>query len=491
MSSTRKALGDFQTPLDLARGVVERLRARAPFTTVLEPTCGKGAFLQAAAEGAVGVQRLLGLEIQAVHLAEAATRLTGAPVELREGDLFTVDLAEWVGERPGELLVVGNPPWVTAAELGAMGIPRPTCSKPTGLGGLESLTGRSNFDLAEAVWLKLIEELTYARPTIALLCKQSVARRVLGWCRQCEVPMAGAQFIPINGKRWFGIAAECGLFVIDVAGEVGPYSYDVFEGLTDRVAVRTVGFRGDQLVPDLARFESVAAFGGQCPAVWRQGLKHDAADVMELEVHGAGWTDRAGRPIDLDPHTVYPLAKGGDVYHGRVLSKAVVVPQKSLGLDTTHLRETAPRTWAYLNGCRARLDRRRSRIYQGRLKALLARLDSETRTVPAIIVLDDSERRLRSGQLARLKLQRTVPMKGYWLPITALIGGRRGLWNAYVLEPAGQDAGKDLMRAGRREVQILHSESERAFVRGTVRDGERVVSSGLHRLVPNQLVRAE
>ena len=34
-------------------------------------------------------------------------------------------------------------------------------------------------------------------------------------------------------------------------------------------------------------------------------------------------------------------------------------------------------------------------------------------------------------------------------------------------------------------------ESERAFVRGTLRDGDRVVTTGLHRLVPGQRVRVE
>ncbi len=45
--------------------------------------------------------------------------------------------------------------------------------------GLDAMTGGSNFDLAEAVWIKLIRELASERPTIALLCKTSVARALL------------------------------------------------------------------------------------------------------------------------------------------------------------------------------------------------------------------------------------------------------------------------------------------------------------------------
>ena len=40
----------------------------------------------------------------------------------------------------------------------------------------------------------------------------------------------------------------------------------------------------------------------------------------------------------------------------------------------------------------------------------------------------------------------------------------------------------------RRQLEVLHAESDRAFVRGTLRDGETVVAMGLHRLVPGLVV---
>ena len=41
----------------------------------------------------------------------------------------------------------------------------------------------------------------------------------------------------------------------------------------------------------------------------------------------------------------------------------------------------------------------------------------------------------------------------------------------------------------RRELEIVHQEADRVFARGTLSDGEMVVVEGLHRLVPDQLVR--
>ena len=40
-----------------------------------------------------------------------------------------------------------------------------------------------------------------------------------------------------------------------------------------------------------------------------------------------------------------------------------------------------------------------------------------------------------------------------------------------------------------RSVEVLHQESDRVLVRGTIKEGDRIVSSGIHRLVPGQVVR--
>jgi RND family efflux transporter MFP subunit len=126
-------------------------------------------------------------------------------------------------------------------------------------------------------------------------------------------------------------------------------------------------------------------------------------------------------------------------------------------------------------------------IRDARLRTLLSEIDSSTRTVTAIFELGSAPRVPRVGQLARLKMVRRTKASGFWLPITALAEGRRGLWSAYSLEPDGPD--ETVRKVGLRELQLLHSEEDRAFVRGTLRDGDVVVQSGLHRLVPGQSVR--
>lgn len=125
--------------------------------------------------------------------------------------------------------------------------------------------------------------------------------------------------------------------------------------------------------------------------------------------------------------------------------------------------------------------------HEAKLRTLLSEIDSSTRTVAVIFELGSVPRTTRVGDLARLKMVWRTKASGFWLPITALAEGRRGLWSAYALEPDGPD--ETVRKVSLRELQLLHSEEDRAFVRGTLRDGDVVVASGLHRLAPGQWVR--
>jgi len=118
------------------------------------------------------------------------------------------------------------------------------------------------------------------------------------------------------------------------------------------------------------------------------------------------------------------------------------------------------------------------------LRAVLPVRERGTRSVDAIFTLHTELDGIRSGDLARLEIERRIEEAGTWLPTSALTEGRRGLWAVYVApgEP-GQTT-----RLERRDVELLHQEGERAFVRGTLEAGERVVLEGLHRLVTDQEV---
>ena len=351
--------GDFQTPLELATRIASLLGAE-DFPRVLEPTCGRGTFLEAVRGPD---QERIGIEVQAEH-ARAAARFG----TVLERNVFTTDLGDelpWTST--GRLLVVGNPPWVTNADLTRFGSANiPAKSNLTGLRGLEARTGSANFDIAEYIWIKLIRELAPQQPTIALLCKTQVARTVLAHCAALDLPVDGGRLYPVDSMRWFGAAVDAGLFVLDVRPGARDYTCEVRDGLGSRPGGRRFGVVDGRLVSDVDGYAATRAADGSCSHVWRQGIKHDATQVMELVDTGGTPHTKSGSVVDVEDEFLFPLLKSTDVFRDRTTAatKWMVVPQRSLaaGVDPS----LGPKLWAYLCAHASVLDGRRSSIYRNR-----------------------------------------------------------------------------------------------------------------------------
>ena len=373
---TRKDLGDFQTPPGL---VAQVLAALGPtiggrFPRVLEPTCGRGHFLAGLLGRPDPPREIRGFEIQPAY-AEAARSVAAAHPGVRlvveAADAFRVDFGRdvpWV--EPGPLLVVGNLPWVTAAGLGASGgLNGPGRSNVRRLRGIDAMTGESNFDISEALWLKLIRELAPERPTIALLCKSAVARAVLRGIEAADLPVTSATLWRVDAHRWFGASVDACLFRVEVGPGPKATEAPVYAHLAAAGPESSLGLGRGALIADVDAHRRSAFADGSCPIAWRQGIKHDAADVMEL-AHGPDGRPRnkRGEVVDVEDEYVYPLLKGADLA-GPARPRprrSVLVPQRRLGEDTRDLARTAPRLWAYLVAHAADFERRKSSIYRGR-----------------------------------------------------------------------------------------------------------------------------
>ncbi len=118
-----------------------------------------------------------------------------------------------------------------------------------------------------------------------------------------------------------------------------------------------------------------------------------------------------------------------------------------------------------------------------RLLALRPDLVSGTRTVPALFALEGTNV-LPFGEVVELSVPRDVPADGAWVPLSALSEGPKGLWQ--VLTVIEADGGA--LQVGREAVDILHVSGSRAFVRGTLADGTRIIIAGSNRVVPGEPV---
>lgn len=134
----------------------------------------------------------------------------------------------------------------------------------------------------------------------------------------------------------------------------------------------------------------------------------------------------------------------------------------------------------------------REHTISARLRAVLPVRALGQRTVDALFTLSEPPARLHPGELVELELTEWIPQPGLWLPLAALAEGSRGLWNVYVAEsftPASLTQLNADHRLAARPVEILYQDGDRVFVRGPLRSGDRIVATGLQRVVPGQPVR--
>ncbi len=316
---------------------------------------------------------LLGIEIQPRHVGEARRTLRQhAPDSVhwtvQTGDIFTYNLNTIPWQASGPLLVVGNPPWITLAELGAIDSRRvPTRTNVRSVPGIDALTGESNFDVAEYIWMRLLTELRGQNPTVAMLCKTSVARRVLKLAFRLRLCVAEARLWRIDARRSFGVSADACLFMIRIGPGSPDYTCPVHESMTAHEPVATMGIVDGVLVADIHAHRASRPFDGKSPVEWRQGLKHDASRVLELVPDGnGGWRNGLGERVDVEANWIFPLMKGSDIYSGREPSRSVIVTQRSLRETPRFLRDLAPKLWAYLESHEDWFTVRKSSIYRGR-----------------------------------------------------------------------------------------------------------------------------
>jgi multidrug efflux pump subunit AcrA (membrane-fusion protein) len=128
-----------------------------------------------------------------------------------------------------------------------------------------------------------------------------------------------------------------------------------------------------------------------------------------------------------------------------------------------------------------------SQKFSATVASILPEIDPQTRTQVVVLNLEAAAISYASpGQTVRLHRTKTIETQGYWVPLSALTQSVRGLWTCYVVVPSSQGQGWQVQQ---QTVEILHQNSDRAFVRGTLQANQRLVANGTHRLVPGQQVR--
>jgi methylase of polypeptide subunit release factors len=372
--SRKKEYGDFQTPLSLARRAAALVgQTDKHFGTIIEPTCGAGAFLEAAAECFGTSPKYLGFDVNPIYVraARAALARIGLPKGIvQQCDFYTVDWKRFLSEQAGPVLIIGNPPWITNAGMGVIdGKNLPEKSNFQGRSGLDAMTGKANFDISEWMLVKLADAFPSQGGKLAMLVKTVVARKLLAHCWSAGIPIIEAAIYHIDAAEHFDAAVDAALVVIEFGESAKPNRAQVYGHLSHGIRpIATVALEDGMLIADLDAYRATRHLAGGSPLRWRSGIKHDCSKVMELELAGRQFKNGLDELLDLEPDYLLPMFKTSEVAAGRVdrCHRRMIVTQRCIGEQTAGIALRAPRTWSYLQRHWARFSKRGSSIYRGK-----------------------------------------------------------------------------------------------------------------------------
>lgn len=337
--------GDWQTPDEFASRACFWLKNHFEIspTIILEPTCGLGSFLAASTSIFPNYEIAYGEEVNAEYVAQCAKRFSDLQnIEVSKHDFF---LDPFFPKTSSELLVIGNPPWVTNSELSAMGSENlPDKSNVRGLKGIDAITGASNFDICEFIILRLMQEYQGTNTVIAMLCKTSVARNlVLGaFTDSINAHFHIAEF---DAHKVFNINASACMFVCDFRHSEKPIcltsSIDD-ESLPSKKLVCEKGKLSYELSDSARRLD------GECCLTWRQGIKHDCSKIMEIKETDDCYANGLGENFVIESDLVFPLLKSSELKQPWIQHpmRRVIVTQRNIGDDTRIIESNFPKNMA-------------------------------------------------------------------------------------------------------------------------------------------------
>ncbi len=364
--------GDFQTPRSLARDVCLVIK-RTGFSpaSVIEPTCGRGTFLQAALEVFPGAGHFLGVDRDPGYVQEARLTLSltdrDQQVQILQSDFFNTNWPSLVASLPTPLLIWGNPPWVTSSTLGVLGSANlPEKVNHDNLRGIDALTGRSNFDISEWMLRQNLGWIAERPGMLAVLCKTAVARKVLSYAWSHKLPIKSAAIHRIDAKLYFEASVDACLLVARCQPSTTSKDCSDYPSLEATTPDAIFGVRDGALVANVRHYERWRGLWGRGLSGWRSGIKHDCSKVFELVRRDSEFENGLGMGVDVEAAVVFPLLKSSDLARNRRPRKWLLVPQRTMTESPEDLQQRAPKAWQYLLANAELLAKRGSAIYRNR-----------------------------------------------------------------------------------------------------------------------------
>ncbi|MDD3738200.1 MAG: SAM-dependent methyltransferase [Lentimicrobiaceae bacterium] len=377
--SDRAEYGDFQTNIDLANNVAKHLANReiSP-EIVIEPTCGKGNFIIAALSNFKTIKKIFGIEIYKPYIWETKfgvldyflsnPNANKPEITIKHCNIFDFDLKNISKQFPNEkILVIGNPPWVTNSKLGSLNSSNlPQKSNFKNYNGIDAITGKGNFDIAEYITLMLLDAFQTHDGYLALLVKNSVIKNIIFDQKEAKHRIGKIEKYNIDSKKEFNVSVEASLLFcqLNSSPSVECNEFD-FYSLKEK---SSFGWFNAKFVSNLVDYNETKEIDGVCPFEWRQGIKHDCSSIMELEKVNEHFVNKLSEKIELEENLIYGFLKSSDLKNTVIenTKKYVIVTQNKVGQDTSYIQYLYPKTYNYLKTNISCFQARKSSIYKGK-----------------------------------------------------------------------------------------------------------------------------
>ena len=376
----RAEYGDFQTNEELANKVTLHLDSETIMPkVVIEPTCGKGNFIIASLKNFKSISAIFGVEIYKPYVWETKFNIINFHLENPENNkpeisishcnVFDYDFKKIANQFSlEEILVIGNPPWVTNSMLGSLNstnLPRKNNFKKHS--GLDAMTGKGNFDIAEFITMSLIETFQNNKGNIMLLVKNSVVKNIVFDQHKRNFKIGTIQKHCIDCKKEFNVSVEASLLYCKL-NSIPEFNCKEFNFYANENYIQNFGWLENKFVSNIDTYNNTKEIDGESPFVWRQGLKHDCSNIMELDKVNGHYVNGLKEEIKLESDLVYGILKSSDLKNVVInqTRKYTIVTQKKVGQDTKYIKSEFPKTYNYLIEHLSNFDARKSSIYNNK-----------------------------------------------------------------------------------------------------------------------------
>lgn len=366
-----KEFGDFQTPKELAFEVCLLLsRLNIQPKSIVEPTCGLGSFVSAAYK-IFFPSEIFGFDVSPKYTEFAQNKFSdNEKISISQADFFETNWNAVFENLPKPILILGNPPWVTNSQLSVLESKNiPKKENFQNFNGLDAMTGKSNFDISEWMLIRLFESLNKQNAFFAMLCKTSVARKVLKYAWKNKIHLVNSAIYRIETEKYFNASVDSCLLFCEFSKTEQNTTSKIYESLSSENPSQEIGFKNNELIASIDLYEKWKYLNGGSQIKWRSGIKHDCSKVMELVREDGKFRNGFGELVELEEDFVYPLLKSSDIANGKLTPRRfVLITQKKANDDTAKISEIAPKTWKYLMSKAELLDNRGSSIYKNRAR---------------------------------------------------------------------------------------------------------------------------